>query len=125
MPITSRIDSSRDLTIHTAKGDVSIDEIMEKVEALYGSSHRTLNVLWDFRNAALSRIPSEDIRSLIDLAEPHRKIPRKGGKTAIVVQTAVDFGLSRMYENLADRLPHETMVFQSMEEALHWISGDE
>ena len=44
-----------------------------------------------------------------------------GGKTAILVGSEADFGMGRMYQQLASNMPREIRVFTARDEALHWL----
>ena len=46
-PIETSIDYPNDLTIHTVTGEVSAEEIIQRIED-YHSGRVTLRVIWDF-----------------------------------------------------------------------------
>ena len=48
MPITSRIDNEKQLTIFAGTGELSFEEIRNTITSFYESNH-SLKVLWDLR----------------------------------------------------------------------------
>jgi len=67
---------------------------------------------------------SEELREIVAFIKHHEN-KRSGGKTALVSETNLDYGLSRMsnsYAEIAD-LPWEIQAFRSMDEAIKWIYG--
>ena len=51
-PIETSTDYPNDLTIHTVKGDVNAEEIIQRIEE-YNSGRITLRVIWDFSEASI------------------------------------------------------------------------
>ncbi len=111
----------RDLTRIKVVGKVTADDF-HKWTATYYAGPTTLLNLWDLREADLSHIGSDD---LIDDAERSKKFGhvRQGGKTAVVSDKALEFGIARMRAVYAEivGMPFEFQVFQSMEDALKWL----
>ncbi|MCP4599367.1 MAG: hypothetical protein GY847_02330 [Proteobacteria bacterium] len=123
MPITFQHDGSRNLTVFTIVGETSFDDYKETL-ASHFDSDPTDYLLFDFtaRGPIIKRLTNEQIAELAEFAKQNER-PGKITKTALVVTTDVDFGLSRMYENLADLQDNlgEMGIFRSLEEAYDWL----
>ena len=80
------------------------------------------NTLWDLRNFDFSTIDAETQRQWVDLRKKH---PERGkAKMAIVVDSDMNFGKSRMYEMWSSELPQRMRVFRDYPEALAWLLND-
>jgi len=119
--IDTNIDTSLQLTIHTITGEVSPDNISDKIKS-YSESGPTELVLWDFSKADLSKLRIEHVDKFISLTK-HYSSYRKGGKTALVFSSDLGFGLGRIFDTRLDimdsRIPY--MTFKNMEDALKWL----
>jgi hypothetical protein len=120
--ITSTLDTKRNLTIYTCKGQILAGEIMEAVKFFYDNSP-SLNVIWDLTDADVSRISADEIRAL---ASGVKRLAhsREGGITAIVSPSEVSYGFVRMYQIFAEIYSHIARIeaFRSKSEAERWIS---
>ena len=84
MPITSKIDPSKQLTTFTVIGKISSDEIIQKIESFYKKQVRN-NVLWDFRYSDLDAlIFSNELESIASKFFKANCKFQKIGKTAVV-----------------------------------------
>jgi hypothetical protein len=120
-PIETSIDYPNDLTVHTVKGDVNAEEIIQRIEE-YNAGKVTLRVIWDFSDASIEDSSSEKLRSVLAAAGKYNEA-RKGGKAALVATEAFLFGLERMYGILTEirDSPVEHRAFKNMEGAKEWI----
>ena len=120
-PIETSIDHPNDLTIHTVKGDVNAEEIIQRIEE-YNSGKVTLRVIWDFSDAHIEDSSSEKLRSVLEAAGRYHEA-RKGGKAALVSTEIFLFGLERMYGILTEikESPVEHRPFRNMDDAKEWI----
>lgn len=121
MPITAKIDKPKDLTVYTVKGLLSFDNAMPVVKAFYDSDP-TKHVIWDLTDTTEVQFASEEVEKIATF-EPRINGKRALGKTAIVAQKDILFGLSRMFEshsNIANS-PYPVMVFRSIELAYKWL----
>ena len=125
MPITSLRDEEKQLTVFTATGELSFDEIRNAITSFYEGDY-TLKVLWDMRDATARAVSSKHVDQIENLLEKYRQQRSKGIKTAIVTPTDLDYGISRMLVSIAEirekRFPVLMNVFRTMDEALNWIS---
>lgn len=117
--IKTSIDYQLDLTVHTVTGSLLASEILAKLETYYRGKPTAL-ILWDFLNATLSEISSEELLRTIKKA---KVFSRKGGKTALVFSQEVDFGIGRMLEVLAQMEGYDYVFssFRSINQALEWL----
>lgn len=78
--------------------------------------------LWDLTQADLSEFTTDD---LIEDAERTKKVSdaRKGGKSAFVCSSTLEFGLSRMSEAFSEiedtKIEYQT--FRRLDEAKEWL----
>lgn len=91
---------------------------------LYGrviGDHGGRSRLWDYRAADLTGLSGRDLAVIADAVS--RKEPEpEGFRVAVVVEKDVDFGISRMYQALAERrlsVPYE--VFRNLADAERWL----
>ena len=124
MPITSQINEERQLTVFTATGELSFDEVRNAITSFYEADH-TLNVLWDMREATARELSSRQVEQIAQLLEEYGG-RSKGVRTAIVTPTDLNYGLSRMLVSLVEireeNHPVLMKVFRTMDEALSWIA---
>jgi hypothetical protein len=115
MPITARIDHTRDMTVFIAGGEITVNEVSEVIKSV-----QTKNVLIDFRNAVLGSFRPDDIDQLSKLALQNPEI-RLGGKTAIVAPNDIAFEVARIFKNLTVDAPRKLKVFRMMVKATEWL----
>ncbi len=105
----------------TVSGIVDADSLLSTYSSLL-DEHAGTYRLWDYRNADLSKLTGYDLTNIVDVVAE-----KEGGDTkvrvALVVGREVDYGVSRMYEVLAEaRYPAEVAVFRDASEAEAWLS---
>ena len=123
--IETQIDPSKKLTIFTVSGTVTAREFAGAIRSFY-SGNATLYSLWDLRKGDVELTENE----LWNIARSVRTFNlsiRTAGKTAMVTEEGTPFGLARMYQLIADSmtLPFAVKAFTDMEEARHWLAGEE
>jgi len=99
-----------------------IFDILEREFALPKSS--AVNDLWDIRGS----LPSDSLNydamvSIVDFIKERYRSDSPHRKTAIVAYPNASYGMARMFESLAHRLPYEVKIFTSESDALEWISS--
>jgi hypothetical protein len=121
MPITSHIDKAKDITIFKVTGVLSFDIVLPVVKSFYDDDP-TNHVLWDLIDTTEVQLTSEEVEAIAKFS-PRYEGKRAVGKTAIVAQKDIFFGLSRMFEiqSNINEAPYPIMVFRSMSEAHQWI----
>jgi hypothetical protein len=128
MPITSQIDRTKNLTLYTLIGELTLDEIQNAIKSFWEAHDLTLNALWDVRSAKLTHLKSSDMESIAALIGQyaHRFEERKGGKSAIVASSDLQYGLSRIlgtfYE--IEDFPTQLKIFRIMDEAIQWLDQE-
>jgi hypothetical protein len=78
-------------------------------------------VVWDGRGAEFN-LSSEDIRKLAQFVKLNQPTPP--ARIAFVTQTAVGFGLARMFGAYRDEPETAFQVFREIDEAICWARGD-
>ena len=121
MPVTSHIDTAKDLTTFTVTGVLSFDEVMPEIEAFH-TGEPTKHVIWDLRETTDVQFTSKQVERVATYQPPYDG-KREAGKTAIVAQEDFLFGLSRMLEihNNIGKALYTIMVFRSKDEAYQWL----
>lgn len=81
---------------------------------------RGMNAIWDLRGAELA-ISADEVRAAVDIYG--KTLDGRGTEHAVayVVIRDVDYGMLRMWEAYATRLPYETAVFRDFADAEAWV----
>ena len=128
MPITSKVDKRRSLTTYALTGELTLDDIQSTLKAFWEARELTLNTLWDARSAELTNLESSDMERITALIGQytHRFEERKGGKSAVVASSDLQYGLSRTVGTLyeIEDFPTQLKVFRNMDEAIQWLDQD-
>jgi hypothetical protein len=122
--ITKRIDYDNDLTIIVVEGSLEFHDVFLNISEFY-INNLTKNTLVDLRKGSIGDISSEDLKQIAYAMKEYIK-NHQGGKTAIVTQIDVDFGMLRMYEAYAqfENLPISYKIFRDIEEAREWLQEE-
>jgi hypothetical protein len=125
MPISTNIDSDKQLTTYTVVGKVSFEEIMTTIKQFHEVGRQTINVFWDLRKARLARVSSKETEEMINYIKLHAE-KRSGGKTALVASRNLANSLSRLAEMLNEikSISIQRKVFLSFKEAIQWIEEE-
>ena len=129
MAITSEVEKTKNLTIYTLTGELTLDEILNALKSFWEAHTLTLNLLWDARSAKLSQLKSEEVAKITGFISQykHRFEERKGGKAAIVASSNLQYGLSRIlgtfYE--IEGFPTQLKIFRILDEAMEWLDQNE
>jgi hypothetical protein len=117
-------DDENDLTVFTVKGELTAKEILHFASEYYAKKTTRL-VLWDVTSGTAGAISNDDFRQIAEQMKNYTS-KRKGGKTAFVVKSNLDFGLGRMYGAFAEieHLPVAYRTFRTIEEAKNWIFSE-
>ena len=124
MPITLKIDPSKQSSTFIATGKISSNEIIELVESFY-KKQPSSNVLWDLRYADFEAIFVSN--ELENIATSFTKLNLKRvGKTAIVASTDLWFSLAKLYAKYAEikNLSHIIQIFRFLDEAVIWLGSE-
>ena len=124
MPIRFDTDRERELTTLTLTGQLTLNELIDGLHE-YGKSGPTRLELYDARGLDGERISTEEVDQLVAyfLKFPDVRGPRS--RTAVLVETNLDFGISRMVSLLTESsVSFEVNVFKTTEEAEAWLFAD-
>ena len=121
MPIDLRIDRDAGILYTTIRGEVTVDEIVDAFNKLFQSPdfRPGLSGLADLRESRITSSLS-NVRRLAELMIENRD--RIGpSRTAIVVDSDIDYGMARMFEVFAEQSMAETQVFKDIDQAMIWL----
>ncbi len=126
MSLTIHVDKPGILTTISVTGELTFDGIAEAIGAYY--ENPTRNVLWLMPHASFHMLQHTSVEKLATLLREFRKKALKG-KTAIVSQESLSYGLARSFEimmNLAGGdAVRDIMAFQSLENAIEWLDRED
>lgn len=109
----------------TCEGDFTVDDCISlKKDYLARDFWRPgMDILIDYRKTKFNNVGLESIRRIGDFHISQKDLIG-GGKQALLMRTARDFGLARQYELITEAdVPTKIMVFQDESEALGWLRG--
>ncbi len=108
----------------TLTGTITRDEIVDVNEQILGHPDfaQVKRQLWRFRSVSDFRIGPDDLPAIVEIAsrEPGMSSDMR---LAIVVDSALSFGMARMYQAYADHVPWQTLVFERVEDAEAWLGA--
>jgi len=111
-----------DLTIHEATEEINTQEIISLLKDFY-QNRLTTYLIWDLNKGGNPELSPNDIMKIIGISIEYGSL-RKTGKTAIVTDNDLYFGLSRMYETyneIETDLSLQVQVFRNFKQALSWF----
>lgn len=119
--LTLQIEHNTSITTLVGVGQITANELAKALDDFYAGTP-TLLVLCDLSQADLKLLSNEDVIGIAKLSATKSHV-RRGGKTAIIAPKDLVFGISRMYEILAEANDHAVIIrtFRSREEALNWL----
>lgn len=82
-----------------------------------------LNDIWDVRGGEVdSKLDSESMDLIVQhIRKLHAGVYHK--RSAMVVDSQVGLGMSRMYQILSDDLPYEAKTFEDIQAAKEWVES--
>lgn len=121
--ISSEVHPEQNLRIHTAKGDITVKELISTLAQLYSSGNYNpdMNSLWDLRAASFSSFTQSDISLIKSMVT--RQWAKKGrSRSALVVGQENTFRMTQFYRIIMDS-PQEKEVkaFHDYNDALKWV----
>jgi hypothetical protein len=113
-----------DFTRFVSKGETTIEMWLQTI-ASYGAEGMTTRELYDLRQQT-NLFSVEEISRILNQTLNDQDLRPPKGKTAVVVDEAVKFGLARMYELRAEAedISSNTQVFLDLDQALDWLGED-
>ena len=124
MPIGTIRNSTNAITEHIATGQVTDDEMFASQKEFLEKNPSKLE-LWDMSDSDLSKITIDGMRKFLSRAAKMGSA-REGGRTAVVVQSTLQFGLGRVAETFSDfiPLPFEFRLFKQRIDAIAWLNEE-
>jgi hypothetical protein len=121
MPIKTIKKVEEDFTEHIVSGEVTDKEMFDCEKEFYLSGPTKLQ-FWDMTKSKLTKVTVDGMRQFVARTSRLGK-SRAGGRTAVLVQSQIQFGLGRMAEAFGDfeSLPFEFRIFREREEAIRWL----
>ena len=114
-----------DLTIHEATEQIDTHDIISLLTDFY-QSRVTTYLIWDLNKGGNPELAPDDIAKIIGISVKYGS-QRKNGRTAIVTDNDLYYGLSRMYESYSAIEPDmslQVQVFRDFEQAIAWFGID-
>jgi hypothetical protein len=120
--IHTTIHAQQSYTIHSCFGNISAEQIMEKMTSYY-QNQTTKHVIWDFEEASISNLTTEEILELVEFPKQFLHL-RSGGLTVIAASEQSSFGVSRMYQSYAEaaQLNTKIVVLRSLKDAVNLVT---
>ncbi len=119
--IKTKKDREKHITVHTVSGYLNADYYIEKIEYNLDKTP-TKYVVWDFSNADISNLTSDDLKRFIEISttHPNAHILKKIAK---ILPNDLSFGLGRMFEiyNNIQGTVYESRPFRKAEDAFKWL----
>ncbi len=122
MPISYRIDESRNLVLTAATGVLTDAEVLEHKERLLRDPEfrHGMAELTDVRAVARLEVTPEGIRRMVGF-DSREGAGTENHRLAIVASHDFIFGMARMYQTQAELYRPEVGVFRTLDEALGWL----
>lgn len=110
------------ITVFTVTGAIQAQAVVAEI-AEFLAHEPTRLVIWDIMQADLRHVTARDWRMIVDRIGPASAV-RVNGRTAIISDSDVNFGMSRMLQSLAEgaKFPVSISVFRTAEAAHRWLA---
>lgn len=127
MPIETYIDRDKRLRTHKVSGKLDLTKLVSVLKELYESNNfdYEMDVMWDLRDADLASFTFDKIEQLRDYVTGHWGTKGKS-RAALLVNSDLDYGLSRMYEMLSNgKTKSKIRAFRNLDDAMKWLGKDQ
>ena len=126
MAIEVVIDKAAGIAVFKLSGPLSAESFRSALDELVAHPDFTpgMNILAVFQPGSFARLSLADICSISEYETSKVEQLGAGYKLALVVSSAVDFGMSHMYQTWSEHYPRECRIFRSLDEARAWVSAD-
>ena len=106
----------------TVTGVLTLADLQQAGKTVLASTEYSphVNTLWDLREVDAGNINKEFLEKLVAMRKEQFQF-RQGAKLALLANSNINFGLSRMYEMLSAEIQQATHVFKNIESALAWL----
>ncbi len=120
MPVDVVLEPESGIISYTARGDVTLAEIVGALRQVYEApDYQTPSLTLFDLTSATPVLTSDQVRAVADFVQKHR--PPGPGRAAIVASSDFTYGLGRMYEILVEEFAVDTHVFRDLAEARQWL----
>jgi hypothetical protein len=121
--IKTSSDTENGLTVFTVIDNIDAEQLLSRIVSFLTDKPTRL-ALWDLRTGSLADIASRDLQNIVAQGKQFAD-SRKGGRTAIVCSTDLDFGLSRMFQVFLElaHVPFDFNVLRNFDEAREWLNA--
>ena len=122
MSVGIKYDQSRKLLNISLSGTPDFDDISSALEIITNSGEYPpdTKAVWDIRKADFLHANFTFVSELVKIRSRFKK--RSNCRSALIVSSNVQYGLSRMFETLSEgKIPHQLKVFRDYEEGEKWL----
>ena len=119
--ITASVGLLPELRIRHATGLITAEELRTAAVDFVREAPTRL-ALWDFTDADFSALPVAGLVAVFDAVVPYMS-NRQGGRSALLFNSPVGFGLGRMSEAFAEvrGYPCQIRAFRDWADAMRWL----
>jgi hypothetical protein len=102
-------------------GELTLQDLRLFFEEVTHSNEYSPDVpaIWDLTNGDYGNYDYSFAFTSLELSKDYPE--RTHARIAVVVNSALGFGLSRMYDSISDELGHTRKIFDSLEAAKKWL----
>lgn len=122
MPFSTHYDTVARILLVRVEGTVEAALFDTAMRTITTATEYPANVdtIWDFRGADFSRLSTDGMRNLLAIRAQY--VARAGSRTAFLVHDEVAYGMSRMFQLLADgTIPQDLSVHRQLDDAQAWV----
>jgi hypothetical protein len=113
-----------DFTCFISEGETTIENWLQTIRN-YGEEGMTTRELYDLRQQT-NIFANDEVGRILQQTMRDQGLRPPNGKTAVVVDKAVKYGLTRMYETQAEisGVSSNTQVYYKLDDATEWLGED-
>ena len=121
--ISKRASIEEDTTFFRVVGEVEAEQALSEIISFLIRDPTHL-AIWDLAGGALQKLSAKDLKMIVERAARYTG-SRTGGRTAIVCENDLDYGLSTMFQAFAKvyEVPIEIQVFTNRDRAQAWLDA--
>ena len=126
MAIDIKFDTDKKFLVITVEGELVFDEFASATQTITSSTNfpADTNAIWDMRKSNFHHADAELWRQFIEYRAGFTQ--RANCKAAIIVAGDFEFGMSRMFQMLAEHKIHmQIQVFRDMAAGERWMLQDQ
>ena len=122
MPLSTTIDSEAGLATHTITGELSLEDVMEGMVTLFTNPlfRPDMAILVDISAGSAKTLSQDDIVEFVNLTRALGD-KRGSGRSAILADKDLDFGIGRIIQALLDDTSRSLRVFRDRQACLDWL----